>query len=144
MISWLPINSLRIIFLKMLGIKIGANVWIDTGVKLYGTRRIQIGEGSQINRNVFLDGRFPLTIGKSVSISFDVAIITLEHDLQDPYFRAKGAPIVIHDCVFIGARAIILPGVSIGEGAAIGAGAVVTRRCSFIFNCSWDTREGNR
>jgi acetyltransferase-like isoleucine patch superfamily enzyme len=126
-IGWLPINYLRIIFYKMLGMKIGTGVWIDTGVKLYGTPRIKIGEGSQINHNVVLDGRFPLTIGKSVSISFDVAIITLEHDLQDPYFRSQGAPVVIHNRVFIGPRAIILPGVSIGEGAAVGAGAVVTR-----------------
>lgn len=93
---------------------------------LGGPGRICIGAGTVINRGVVLDGRFPLTIGQNASISIQTIVLTLEHDLAAPDFRAVGAPVVIGNRVFIGARAIILPGVTLGEGAAVAAGAVVT------------------
>jgi maltose O-acetyltransferase len=107
--------------------KIGDRVRIDGGCTIWGPGRITIGTGTVINRGVILDGRFPLTIGNHVSVSIQSALLTLEHDLSDPNFRAVGAPICIGDRVFIGTRAVVLPGVSIGENAAVAAGAVVTK-----------------
>lgn len=103
-------------------VRIAARCWI-----LGGPGRIRIGSGTVVNRGVILDGRFPLTIGENASISIQTLILTLEHDLAAPDFRAVGAPVRIGDRVFIGARAIILPGISIGEGAAVAAGAIVTK-----------------
>ncbi|HTR25347.1 MAG TPA: acyltransferase [Terriglobales bacterium] len=103
------------------GARIAPGCWV-----LGGPSRISIGAGSVINRGVVLDGRFPLTIGENVSVSIQTIILTLEHDLSAPDFRAVGAPVVIGDRVFLGARAIVLPGIFIGEGAAVAAGAVVT------------------
>ncbi len=125
----LPTNILRVTcYRAIFGMKLGKGAKIEAGcLILGGPRRITIGEGSVINRGVVLDGRFPLTIGANVSVSFQSVILTLEHDLQAADFRAVGAPVAIADRVFIGARAIVLPGVSIGEGAAVAAGAVVTR-----------------
>lgn len=80
-----------------------------------------------INRGVILDGRFPLTIGENVSISIQTMILTLQHDLSATDFGAVGAPVIIGDRAFLGARALILPGITIGEGAAVAAGALVTR-----------------
>jgi len=54
-------------------------------------------------------------------------IYTLQHDMESPSFDAVGAPVIIEDYVYIGPRAIILPGVRIGYGAVVGAGAVVTK-----------------
>jgi len=68
-----------------------------------------------------------LHIGSNVSISEGTAIFTLEHDLTSATFENRGSAVRIQDRVFVGARAIILPGVTIGEGAAVAAGAVVTR-----------------
>jgi maltose O-acetyltransferase len=68
-----------------------------------------------------------ITIGDNVSISEGVMLLTLEHDLESSSFDNQGAPIEINDFVFVGARAIILPGVNVGQGSAIGAGSVVTR-----------------
>jgi acetyltransferase-like isoleucine patch superfamily enzyme len=80
-----------------------------------------------INRGVTLDGRFPLTIGENVGISMYTVILTLQHDLAAPDFDLVGAPVSIGDRVFVGTRALILPGVNIGEGAAVAAGTVVTK-----------------
>jgi len=78
-------------------------------------------------RDVLLDGRRGLEIGNNVNISEGVLIFSLHHDLSSPDFAASGGPVIIGDHVFIGARAIILPGVQIGRGGVVAAGAVVTK-----------------
>jgi len=50
----------------------------------------------------------------------------MEHDINDPYFKETGAPVIIEDYVVIGTRVTILPGVHIGRGAVVASGAVVT------------------
>jgi acetyltransferase-like isoleucine patch superfamily enzyme len=124
----LPTNALRLTLYKHLfGMKIADGARIEGGCTIWGPGRVSIGTGTVVNQGVVLDGRFPLTIGSHVSISFQSIILTLEHDLADSeYFHAVGAPVSIGNHVFIGARAIVLPGVNIGEGAAVAAGAVVT------------------
>jgi acetyltransferase-like isoleucine patch superfamily enzyme len=124
----LPGNSVRLFFYRhVFGMKIGKGVRIDGDCVIWGPRRITIGAGTVINRGVILDGRFPLTIGKHVSVSIQSVILTLEHDLSDPNFRAVGAPVFLGDRSFIGTKAVVLPGVSIGENAGVAAGAVVTK-----------------
>jgi len=127
-IGRVPGNSVRLFFYRhAFGMKIGKGVRIDGECTIWGPRRITIGAGTVINRGVVLDGRFPLTIGKHVSVSIQSVILTLEHDLSDPNFRAVGAPVSLGDRAFIGTRAVVLPGVSIGENAGVATGAVVTK-----------------
>jgi acetyltransferase-like isoleucine patch superfamily enzyme len=127
-IGKLPGNSVRLfLYRHAFGMKIGKGVRIDGDCIIWGPRRITIGTGTVINRGVVLDGRFPLRIGDHVSVSIHSVILTLEHDLSDPKFRAVGAPVSVGDRSFIGTRAVVLPGVSIGENAAVAAGAVVTK-----------------
>ena len=54
-------------------------------------------------------------------------ILTAAHAIDDPWFRVETRPVVIEDHVYIGARAMILPGVTLGRGSIVAAGAVVTR-----------------
>jgi acetyltransferase-like isoleucine patch superfamily enzyme len=67
-----------------------------------------------------------LTIGDNVTISHQALLQTLTHDPRDN-FAVLARPVAIHDHAWIGARAIVCPGVTVGEGAVVGAGAVVTR-----------------
>lgn len=107
--------------------RIGQHSSIHRHCRMYHPNRIRIGNHSVINYGVLLDGRQGLYIGDNVSISEGTVILTLGHDVDDPEFALKGAPVTIEDYVFVGAYARILPGVTIGEGAVVGAGAVVTR-----------------
>jgi acetyltransferase-like isoleucine patch superfamily enzyme len=88
---------------------------------------IHIGDNVVINRRVYLDGRIGITLKNNISISPEVYIVSMEHDPNDPKFATRGAEVVVDDHVWIGARAMILPGVHIGEGAVIAACAVVTK-----------------
>jgi acetyltransferase-like isoleucine patch superfamily enzyme len=87
----------------------------------------RLGSYSHINQNCLLDLRGGITIGNSVSISHRVMLITGTHDIHSPNFPAVFRPIIIHDYAWIGAGATLLPGVEIGEGAVVAAGAVVTK-----------------
>ncbi len=98
----------------------------------YGGRRISIGRGSFLNIGVVLDNSAPIEIGERVQIGPGVMLLTGSHELGAPDGRAGAdvaAPITVGRGSWIGARVTVLPGVSIGEGCVIGAGAVVTKDC---------------
>ena len=86
-----------------------------------------MGENSVINADCLIDNRSPVAIGKSVSISFGSALITADHDPQSEDFETRSGEIIIEDYVFIGARAMILPGVRLGRACVVAAGSVVTK-----------------
>lgn len=125
--GFIPIHSIRLLFYMLEGVKIGRNVHIHMGTQFFDPSNIEIGEGSIIGQNAFLDGRDNLKIGKHVDIASDVLIYNSEHDINSEDFAPISAPVEIGNYVFIGPRAIILPGVKIGEGAVVAAGAVVTK-----------------
>lgn len=86
-----------------------------------------VGDNTVINRRCYFDARVGIHIGNNVNISPEVYILTFQHDPQSSSFECKGSAVTIEDYAWIGVRAIILPGVTIGRGAVIGAGAVVTK-----------------
>lgn len=121
-----PFHSLRKLFFRLAGVKIGKNSFIHMGGRFYLPINITIGNGTIIGDNTFLDGRAKLTIGDHVDIASGVLIYNSEHDIHSESFAPIEEPVEIGDYVFIGPRAIILPGVKIGKGAVVAAGAVVT------------------
>lgn len=88
---------------------------------------IEIGTKTAINRKCYIDCRGGIKIGNNVSISPEVHLITAEHDINDSSFTYITSPITLGDYVFIGTRAIILPGVQLGKGCVVASGAVVTK-----------------
>ena len=102
--------------------------------RIFDPRYIKIGDGTIIGEKATLDGRKQLLnsqggleVGNHVDIASDVMIWTSQHDISDFQMKAVEQKVMIEDFVFIGPRAIILPGVTIGKGAVIAAGAVVTK-----------------
>lgn len=122
-----PSHLVRLAVYKAAGMKVGKGSRIHIGARFFDPINIKIGEGSIIGDNIFLDGRDKLVIGSHVDIASGVMIYNSEHDINSENFAPIIAPVEIGDYVFIGPRAIILPGVKIGKGAIIAAGAVVTK-----------------
>jgi acetyltransferase-like isoleucine patch superfamily enzyme len=127
LIGKLPFHNVRILFLRFFKAKIGSRVGLYRGFEIRSPWKLEIGESTIIGHNALLDARKQLTIGSNVNISNEVMIWTLHHDYNDPGFANAGAPVIIEDYVWLCSRAIILPGVTIGKGAVVAAGAVVTR-----------------
>lgn len=91
---------------------------------------VRIGKGCAINHGVFILGQCGIDIGDYVVLSANVMLIDTGLDpatFVDPWQRRyANAPIRIGDAAWIGAGAIILPGVTVGERSVVGAGSVVT------------------
>ena len=125
--SCIPIHHVRRFAYRFGGMTIGRGSTIHTGMSMFAPSGIVIGEDTIIGEKSTIDGRGKVTIGNHVDIASEVMIYTSEHDVNDATFKAIVAPVVIKDYVFIGPRAIVLPGVTIGKGAVVGACAVVTK-----------------
>lgn len=125
--GYIPSHNLRRFFYRLGGIKIGKGSVIHMKARFYDPKNITVGEDSIIGEGVVLDGRDKLVIGNHVDLATEVMIYNSEHDIENENFTARSAPVYIEDYVFIGPRAIILPGIKIGRGAVVGAGAVVTK-----------------
>ncbi len=126
-VGLIPIHTFRILIYKMDGVKIGRASHIHMGAQFFYPKNISIGHGTIIGQGAFLDGRDTLLIGDNVDIASDVMIYNSEHDIHSEDFKPILAPVEIGDYCFIGPRAIILPGVKVGKGAVVAAGAVVTK-----------------
>lgn len=123
----IPFHSVRNWIWRLFGLKLGRYSTLHTGVRVYDPRNIMVGEGTIIGYRTFIDGRDKVIIGNHTDIASEVMIYSSEHDISSSDFHATLAPVKIGDYVFIGPRAIILAGVTIGTGAVVAAGAVVTK-----------------
>ncbi len=114
---------------KVCRISIGKNTEIWSGVRFAGGAmdKISIGDYCTIPHYTFFVAGDSIVIGNNVVFGHGVELYTSDHDPDDPYFSRRDAPITIHDNVWIGSSAIILKGVTVGEGAVVAAGSVVTR-----------------
>lgn len=125
-IEKLPCLFLRKTCLKILGGQIGKRTIIDMNCYFMSPEKFVIGAHSHINRGCMIDARGKISIGNNVSISHCVKLCSAGHNIYSPEFNYVSAPIVIGDNVWIGLNAIVLKGCTIGEGAIIAAGAIVT------------------
>ena len=125
--GYVPSHHFRRFIYRLGGVKIGKGSSLHTEIRFYNAHNIKIGQDSIVGEGSVLDGRAKLIIGNHVDIASEVMIYNSKHDINDPQFNAVSAPVEIEDYVFIGPRAIILPGVKIGKGAIVAAGAVVTK-----------------
>lgn len=132
-LQYIPAD-LRARFYKLFFKSCGYPVHICKGFKCSKLQNVSIGHHVYINHDVWLGTMHqPVIIGNYVQIGQYVSFMTAMHkfDRVDiPMFEQKGyteKPIVIEDDVWIGMRAIIMPGVTIHRGAIVGAGAVVTK-----------------
>ena len=126
-IGLLPFHTVRIALLRSLKAKIGKKTGVYRGFEVRSPWKLKIGHSSVIGHNALLDARSGLTIGNNVNLSNEVMIWTLHHDYNSAVFGTIGKEVIIEDYVWVCSRAVILPGVTIGRGAVVAAGAVVTR-----------------
>ncbi len=109
-------------------IRLGSRVTAEKGALLSAgnSGELCLGDKVYINRNTLIVCREKITIGSGTSIGPGVAIYDHDHDLQNPG-KLRCKPILIGNNVWIGANCTVLKGVSIGDGAVIAAGTVVTK-----------------
>ena len=123
----LPVSSLKVWILRSFGASIGQGVRIKPGVRVKFPWRLSIGAHCWIGENAWLDNIAPITIEDQVCISQDVYLCTGNHDWSDPAFALRPASIYVAAGSWIAARAVVAPGVHVGQGAILSLGAVAVR-----------------
>lgn len=122
-----PTFTLKNLLLNAFGIQIGKYSYIHPKTVIYTINNLKIGDYSVINPDSILDNRSPITIGHNVSISHGVRIYTNGHDIFSPFADMVGKEVIIEDYVIIFANVMIMPGITIGRGAVIYPGSIVTK-----------------
>lgn len=126
-------RATRAFICKRLFIKFGKKVNIEPNVIFYNISQSEIGDYSGIGMRSYIG---TVKIGANVMIAPELIAITRNHEFRDTEIpmikqgKQEDRPIIIEDDVWIGARVIILPGITIGTGVVIGAGSVVTKDVS--------------
>jgi acetyltransferase-like isoleucine patch superfamily enzyme len=127
-------GRMRSVLLRLAGLPIGRGTIFNGRPVFSGGRDVQrlltIGEDSWFNVGCRFDVHAPVTIGNGIRFGQEVLILTHTHIVGSRERRAGellDLPVTIGDGAWIGARVTILPGVRIGEGAVVAAGAVVNR-----------------
>jgi acetyltransferase-like isoleucine patch superfamily enzyme len=119
--------ALRPLLYRLCGFEIDRSATLQGSVRFFNARRLAIGEGTLVNRGVYLDNRAGIVIGRNVSIAHDARIYTLGHDVHDATFATRGQAVRIDDYAVLFAGAMVMPGVHLGVGAVVMAGSVVTK-----------------
>ena len=127
-------NRWRAFMFRLMGFHIGAGTVIGGMPTLTGGKglhkRLIIGEDVWLNFGCIFDLADQITIGNRVDMGHEILIMTTTHEIGNQPRRAgerMTKPVVIGNGTWLGARCTILPGVTVGEGAIVAAGAVVTK-----------------
>ena len=126
-ITHVPWNELRLTCLRVLGLRAGPHTYMFGGSEVIAPQNITVTGNCHIGRYCQLDGRGGITIGANVVIASHALLVTADHDPHDAMFAGRLGSINVEDYAWIGSRAVVLRGVTIGKGAVVAAGAVVQR-----------------
>lgn len=117
----------RNFWLRVFGAKIGKGVHVYPKVRIWQPWTLEMGDYSCLANCVDCYTADRVQIGRNVVVSQDAFICTASHDISSSTFELITKPIVLTNDSWVGARAIIMPGVTLGEGAVAAAGSVVTK-----------------
>jgi putative colanic acid biosynthesis acetyltransferase WcaF len=123
----IPFSGLKVWTLRRFGATIGKGVRIKPGVRIKFPWRLTIGDHCWIGESAWFDNLAPIVVGSHVCISQDVYLCTGNHDWSHPHFTLKPAEIHIQSDSWLAARAVVGPGVTIGQGAVLCLGSVTGR-----------------
>lgn len=126
------LDSAKSSFLRMVGAKVGKRVTYYPQVWIYSGRNLQVGDDVDFAVGVVITTDGGVAIGDRVLIGYGASVLSRNHRIPSGRGKIFGAghdvgPVSIESDVWIGAGAIILPGVTVGKGAVVAAGAVVTK-----------------
>lgn len=122
-----PFSHLKVFALRMFGAQIGKGVVMKPGIRIKYPWNLRVGDYTWIGENVWLDSLAPITLESHVCISQGAYLCTGNHDWKDTAFGLMIKPIVIENGAWIGARAMVMPGVTIASHSVITAGSVISR-----------------
>jgi putative colanic acid biosynthesis acetyltransferase WcaF len=124
---WMPFSGPRVTILRAFGAQIGRGVIIKPGVKIKYPWNLKIGDYVWIGENTWIDNLALVTISSNTCISQGVYVCTGNHNWTKPTFDLIAGEIYIGEDSWIAARAVLGPGITIGQGAVLALGSVTSK-----------------
>lgn len=118
-------NVWRVMLLKLFGAKIGKSCVFKSSCEVWQPWNLTMGDYVALSEHVICYTVDKITIGSQTTISRDVFLCCASHDVTSPIMELTYAPIAIGSNAWIAARAIVMPGRTVGDGAVVAAGGVV-------------------
>ena len=133
--SWNPFMGLKIFLLRAFGAKIGKGLIIKNEVRIKFPWKLTIGDNVWLGERCWIDNLDYVTIGNNVCVSQDALLITGNHDYTLFNMPYRNAPIVLYDGCWIGARAVVGPGVVVNKNTILTLGSVATKNldCDSVY-----------
>ena len=122
-----PFSSFKVFLLRLFGAKLGRGVVIKPNVRIKYPWHLNVGDYTWIGEGVWIDNLEQVTIGKHVCLSQEAYLLTGNHNFRVPSFDLMVKPVVLEDGVWIGARAVVCPGVLCGSHSVLTVGSVATK-----------------
>ncbi len=122
--SWLPGSAWRSFLLRLFGAQIGRGVRLKPRLRVKFPWRLAIGDHVWLGEGVWIDNLAPVTVGDHCCISQGAYLCTGSHDWSCEDFALMTAPIALEGQCWIGAQAVVAPGVTLRQGAVLGLGAI--------------------
>jgi putative colanic acid biosynthesis acetyltransferase WcaF len=125
--SWNPFMGIKVFFLKLFGAKIGSGLVIKNNVIIKFPWKLTIGNNCWLGENCWIDNLDRVEIGDNVCISQGALLLTGNHDYRLLSFDYRNAPIRLEDGVWIGAKAVVCPGVTCRENSILTVASIATK-----------------
>ncbi len=121
-----PLHAWRVWLLRCFGAKLGRNCHIYPRAKIWAPWNLHCGDQATIADDADIYNAWPITLDSHAIVSQGALLCAATHDIDDPAFPMTGAPIHIGAFAWVCARAAVLPGVKLNEGAVLALGAVAS------------------
>ena len=129
----MPFSSVLLILLKAFGCKAGKDIRVKPFVNIKYPWKLSIGDHTWIGEGCVIENLAEVALGKNVCLSQGSAIVTGNHNYKKTSFDLLVKPVIIKDGAWIGARAIVCPGVLVGSHAVLTVGSVATKSLDEYF-----------
>ncbi len=123
---WLPVNGIKVLLLRLFGAKVGGGVFIKPNVNIKYPWFLEIGNHVWIGEEVWIDNLAQVKIGDNVCLSQGAMLLTGNHDYRKETFDLIVMGIVLEEGAWIGAKAIVCPGVVCHSHSLLAVGSVAT------------------
>lgn len=122
--SWVPGTALRAFWLRLFGARVGRGVNLKPRLRVKFPWRLEVGDHCWLGEGVWIDNLAPVILGENCCVSQGAYLCTGSHDWSRNDFALKTEPIALHGQCWVGAKAVVGPGVTLGRGAVLGLGSV--------------------
>jgi len=122
----LPFSSLKVRLLRLFGAKVGAGVVLKPAINIKYPWRLRIGNHTWVGENVWIDNLDTITIGNNCCLSQGAFLLCGSHDYTATTFDLMTKPIILEDGAWVGAKATVCPGVTMGSHSVLAAGSTAT------------------